>query len=191
MLVSVQHVVDRWRHPRSRADELLTLRRRFATATRKATPGERALAAELRALRLELAALIGTLSSCAGCARGCALPGGRWDGGHCCSGETAQLFADDEVAALALAGTTTRDLVPPRGDHAGCAFRGSAGCTLAAADRPNLCVVYLCREATRELHARGVLDEVERLTASVSERYRALVGARAERQLAAELEGQG
>jgi hypothetical protein len=191
MFVSVQHVVDRCRHPRSRADELLVLRRRFAAAARDATPAERALAAELRSLRLELAARIGTSSSCAGCAQGCALPAGRWDGGHCCSGETAELFGDDEVAALALAGTSARDLVPPRGDQAGCAFRGPVGCTLAAADRPNLCVVYFCREATRELYARGVLDEVERLTARVTERFRALAAARAERQLAAELLGPG
>jgi hypothetical protein len=183
VFVALQHLLDRRRQPRSRADELLALRRRARVAARGATAGERQLALELRALRQELAALAGTLRSCATCARGCPPPGGHWDGGHCCSGETTELFGDDELAALMLGGTTLSDLRPPVADHAGCAFRGPTGCTLAVVDRPNLCVVYLCRDATREVHARGVLDEVERLAARLTLRFRELAAARAQARL--------
>lgn len=161
VLIAARHLVDRLRHPRSRADELAALRRRFAGARGDAELS--ALAAELRAAKLALAGHVGTLGSCARCARGHPLPAGRWPGGQCCSGDTLELFDEPEVAALALAGTRPGALRPPRGDHAGCAFRGERGCTVAPADRPSICVHYLCRDAARELHARGALDEAERL----------------------------
>jgi hypothetical protein len=179
VFVALQHLVDRCRQPRSRADELLALRRRASAAAREtATPRERELARELRAVRVELSTRIGTLGSCATCASGCPRPAGRWEGGHCCSGETSELFDDDQLAALVLAGTRPSDLVPPRGDHAGCAFRGPTGCSLSPADRPSLCVAYLCRDAARELHARGALDEVERLAARQTSLFRELAAER-------------
>jgi hypothetical protein len=186
-IISVQYVVDRLRQPRSRADELVRLRRRLTAAgvaARDATPRERAVAGELRALRAELHRAQQGLSSCGSCASGCVAPAGRWDGGFCCSGETANIFDDDEVAALALGGTTARDLVPPRDDHAGCAFRGATGCTLAPVDRPNLCLIYLCRDARREAHQRRALDEVQRLTSLVVARLQELARARLDRELA-------
>jgi hypothetical protein len=72
------------------------------------------------------------------------------------------MFDDNELAALVHAGTRVRDLVPPAGDaHAGCAFRGSRGCTLEATHRPARCVHYLCDTLRRELHGRGQLDTIE------------------------------
>ena len=133
--------------------------------------------------------MTGRLASCGTCARGCSLPAGRWDGGFCCSGETGGVYCDDEIAALAAGGTTPQDLHPPLGDHAGCAFRGPDSCTQAVVDRPNLCVVYVCREATHELHDRLVLDEAERVVARLTARYQAFVAARAERRNRALLAG--
>ncbi|MCC6525130.1 MAG: hypothetical protein IT373_20925 [Polyangiaceae bacterium] len=156
MLVSVRHLVDRWRHPRSRADELASLRARFAAQPGRfgASAPERALALELRARRGALAAAFGQLAACRSCARGRPLPAGRWPGGACCGARTLDLFSPDEVGALKLGGTRAAALEPPRGDHAGCAFRGAEGCTLAPEDRPNVCVRYVCLELRRELHAR-------------------------------------
>ncbi len=115
----------------------------------------RALADELRELRPRVLAAFEGVEACGGCGRGRSLPHGRWSGGFCCGGRTDGVFDDDEVAALALAGTRPRDLVPPAGDHAGCAFRGPQGCSLDARDRPNLCVRFVCRELEAELRASG------------------------------------
>jgi hypothetical protein len=165
VLIALRHLVDRARHRRSRADELLDVRRRLARAAEGASPRERALARELHDLRRALAARVGTLAACGRCARGLPLPHGRWDGGQCCGGATADVFDDDEVAALALAGVDPAALVAPRDDHAGCAFRGATGCSLDPRVRPSVCVHYLCRDTRRELHARGALDETEALAA--------------------------
>jgi hypothetical protein len=157
VLISAQYLVDRLRHPRSRADEVAALRRRFAAAPGPgaASAEEVALAAELRRLRLALSEALAGVESCAGCAKGHPLPHGRWHGGHCCGTRTELVFTDDEVAALRLAGTTPSSLRPPEGDHAGCAFRGPEGCSLGPADRPNICVRFICRELDEELDVRG------------------------------------
>ena len=161
MLLPAHRLVDRLRHVRSRADDLTALRARFAAVDRgAATEEQRALAAELRALRVELSRTFAAADSCASCARGYPLPHGRWDGGHCCGGRTEELFSDDEVAALALSGTRISSLRAPTGDHAGCAFRGASGCSLDVADRPSLCVRYVCRGLERELREKGRWDEV-------------------------------
>lgn len=83
---------------------------------------------------------------------------------------TADLFDENELAALAHAGTRPRDLTPPAGAdaHPGCAFRGPRGCTLEVAHRPGRCVHYLCDTLRRELHARGRLDTVERTLAELN-----------------------
>jgi len=168
MLISPRALVDRLRHPRSRTDELRTLRKRLDAARRKLTAEQRRQGKQLRVLRQRLAAATGKLSSCAECARGCAAPAGRWDGGYCCSNSTANLFCDDEVASLAAGGTRTADLVAPSGDHAGCAFRGPTGCSLDPGDRPNRCVLYLCRDAAREVHAAAKLDRFEHIANELS-----------------------
>jgi hypothetical protein len=170
VLISAQHLVDRLRHPRGRADDLLDVRRRLAALPGPAQVSEeqRALAAELLALRERFIELMGAVEACSGCAAGHPLPFGRWVGGHCCGGRTATLFTDDELAALKLAGTTPARLVAPDSDVAGCAFRGPDGCSLGARDRPNLCTRYLCRDLERELKQRGDLAPI----AEIGERIR-------------------
>lgn len=173
MLIAAQHLVDRLRHPRSRADEVAALRRRFA-AREQATAEESALAAELRRLREALSNALAGVESCSRCARHHPLPHGRWNGGHCCGTETTKVFTDDEVAALRLSGTTPARLVPPRGDHAGCAFRGPEGCSLAVADRPNICVRFVCLELEGELRERGDLREIKAIGAALNRAFEQL-----------------
>jgi hypothetical protein len=158
----------RLRQVPSRADELLALRGRVRTA-RSEVPGEeeRSIAAALRLLKPRISAELGSVTSCATCAIGKRRPRGTFAGGDCCSGVTADLFDDDEVAALAFAGTRPRHLRPPRDEHAGCAFRGETGCTLSAADRPVRCVRYTCMTLRRELRAAGQLEAIDALLAEL------------------------
>jgi hypothetical protein len=91
------------------------------------------------------------------------------------------VFTDDEVAALRLSGTTPARLVSPAGDMAGCAFRGPQGCSLDVADRPNICVRYVCQELQSELRERGDLREIKAIDAALTkafERFRRLREAR-------------
>lgn len=169
MLIPLQRLVDRIRQPRSRADEVADVRTRIAAARQGegSTDEARELARDLARQRVALSAAIGDVRSCTRCARGRSLPSGRWDGGHCCSASTAEIFTDEEVRALALAGTTPARLVAPNGDHAGCAFRGETGCSLDVVDRPTLCVRYLCRELEGEIATRGDLRTVKKLAREV------------------------
>jgi hypothetical protein len=170
VLIPVQRLIDGLRHPQSRAEEAAALRRRLAAApgpgVASAEEVEAALA--LRRLKVELSAAFGAPSSCRGCARGHPLPHGRWSGGHCCSGRTAEIFSDAEVAALRLSGTTPARLtLPPPSDHAGCAFRGPEGCSLEPGDRPALCAQYVCRDLEAELRERGDLGAIKALRAAL------------------------
>ena len=172
MLIAIDRLLVRLRHVPSRAAELADLRQRLRAArTARPDPDERAAALEIRALKERLAATFGEPACCTGCAAGRPRPGGAFSGGHCCSGRTADLFVDDEVAALAQAGTAPRELEAPRGEHAGCAFRGETGCTLAPGARTTLCLRFVCDELARDLHARGRLDEIEGLIAALEEAY--------------------
>ncbi len=167
MLIPLQRLVDRIRQPHSRADEVADVRARLVAARRdEAARGggdARELARDLAKQRVALSAAIGDVRSCTRCARGRPLPEGRWDGGQCCSARTSEIFTDEEVRALALAGTTPARLVAPEGDHAGCAFRGATGCSLDVVHRPSLCVRYICRELEGEISRRGDLPEVKKL----------------------------
>jgi len=179
VLLPVRDLVRRWRSPQSRAVDVAAVRRRMAAAAREpASDDARALARELRALRSGVLAAFDGVGACHGCARGRPLPHGRWDGGFCCGGRTEGVFDDDEVAALALAGTRPRHLTPPPGDHAGCAFRGPTGCSLDARDRPNLCVRFACRELEAELRARGEWQRVRALTRQLETTFARFVRAR-------------
>ena len=185
MLVPARRLLARVRQVPTRTAELAALRRRLRAA-RADAPGddERVLADRIRALKQALSAAIAAPACCTGCAAGQPAPGGTFAGGHCCSGVTADIFVDDEVAALALAGTRPGDLAGPRTEHAGCAFRGPTGCTLTPGDRATLCARYLCDDLRRELHADGRLDAIEALVAELGEtfaRFRALRAARLER----------
>ena len=164
MFVAVERLLIKVRQPRSRAAELIALRQRLrAELARSVDDEERVLAHDVRARKLAVSAELHAVSSCRSCATGEPWPRGAYDGGDCCAGVTADLFDDNELAALAHAGTRPRDLVPPAGAdaHAGCAFRGPRGCTLEVEHRPGRCVHYLCDTLRRELHARGQLDTVE------------------------------
>ncbi|MGE0404075.1 MAG: hypothetical protein AB7T06_45630 [Kofleriaceae bacterium] len=166
MWVPLQRLLLR-RHG-SRANELADVLRRLAVEKRaRATHDERAAAIELRALKLRVAAALDGVKSCGSCAAGKPRPRGVFAGGDCCTGVTSELFSDDEVAALAHGGTTSRDLHAPRTEHAGCAFRGAMGCTLSPGDRPERCVTYTCGTLRRELHARGILASTESMLAEL------------------------
>jgi hypothetical protein len=148
------------------------VRRRIATASRApATDQARALARELRELRPRVLEAFAGVRACSGCGRGRPLPHGKWNGGFCCGGATAGVFDDDEVAALALAGTRPGDLRPPPGEHAGCAFRGPGGCSLEPVDRPNLCVRFACRELEAALKASGDWERVRALTRQLEQAF--------------------
>lgn len=181
MLIAVERLLVRVRHVRSRADELIELRGRLRSE-RAAVPSEaeRAAAHEVHTLKLQVAVAIADVAACASCAHGKRFPRGAFSGGDCCSAVTADLFSDDEVAALAQAGTRPRDLRPPRTVHAGCAFRGETGCTLAPAHRPGRCVHYTCTILRRELRGRGdraridtLLDALRRAQQQFAELHRA------------------
>ncbi|AKT41210.1 hypothetical protein [Chondromyces crocatus] len=174
MLIAAHHLIDRLRHPRTRADDLAALRRRFA-AVRPPTQAEDEAAQELRRQRLALSAALSEVTSCGGCAKGHPLPAGQWQGGHCCSGRTEGVFTDDEVAALRFAGTSHFDLMPPHAAHAGCVFRGPTGCSLRPEHRPNICVRYLCRELEDELRERGQLSAVKALSAELGRAFKNFV----------------
>jgi hypothetical protein len=161
--IAVERLLIKLGQPRSRADELIALRRRLRDElAREIDEEERALAHDVRARKLAVAAELRSIASCSTCATGQASQPG-YDGGACCSGVTADLFDDNELAALTHAGTRPGDLVPPDGadPHAGCAFRGPRGCSLEVTHRPARCVHYLCGTLRRELFQRGQLRAVE------------------------------
>jgi hypothetical protein len=191
VVIAVERLLLRVRQPASRADELIELRRRLRDElAAEVDDEERALAREVHVRKLRVAEDLRAVASCRSCATGQPLPRGRYDGGDCCSGVTADLFDDNELAALAHAGTRTGDLVPPRDDHAGCAFRGARGCTLDVAHRPSRCVHYLCDALRRELHARGQLDAIEAKLGELAramQRFTAVHQARRDREVVAPL----
>jgi hypothetical protein len=171
VLVAVERLLLRVRHPASRARELDALRQRVRDELAKDVGDEeRALARAVHDAKLAAAEALQAVTSCSGCAAGHPAPTGRYSGGACCAGETATLFDDAELAALVHAGTRLKDLTPPAGrdDHAGCTFRGPRGCTLEVTSRPARCVHYVCDELRRELHRAGRLDGVETKLAALN-----------------------
>lgn len=191
MLIAARRLLIRVRQPRSRADELIALHARLRAEV-ASDPGEdeRALATEVLEAKRAVSSELANVTSCASCATGAPWPRGAYDGGDCCAGVTADLFDDNELAALAHAGTRVGDLVPPaRTDvHGGCAFRGPRGCTLEVTHRPGRCVHYLCDTLRRELHARDQLDVVEQRLATLNQtmqRFVAVHQARRDRDVVA------
>lgn len=193
MLIAAERLLIKLRQPASRADELIALRRRVrAEVAGAADDEERALAVAVRARKLDVAAELHAVSSCGSCASGQPWPVGHHAGGACCSGVTADLFDDAELAALVHAGTRAHDLTPPARAHAhaGCAFRAGDGCTLEIAHRPARCIHYVCDTLRRELHARGQLDTIETQLAELNaamQRFTAVHRARADREVLAPL----
>lgn len=184
MLIAAAYLVDRCRHERSRADQVREVRRRLVQepAASASSAEEVELAHRARALKTELSRAMDGVLACGSCAKGHPLPHGQWSGGHCCGARTELLFTGDELAMLRLAGTRPRDLVAPRSAHAGCAFRGPTGCSLAAEHRPALCVRYLCSGLARELATQGRLGSIDALAAELAD-----VAARSSRLRAARI----
>ena len=191
MLIAVERLLIKLRQPASRARELIELRKRLRTElSATVDDDERALARSVHEQKRAVAAQLDAVKSCRTCATGQPFPVGHYDGGACCSGVTADLFDEHELAALAHAGTRPHDLIAPNTDHAGCAFRGSTGCTLELAHRPARCVHYVCNTLRRELHTRGQLDAIERELAELDrgmQRFRAIHQARLDREVLAPL----
>jgi hypothetical protein len=191
VLIAVERLLIKLRQPASRARELIELRKRLRTElAADVDDDERALARSVHAQKRSVAAQLDAVTSCCTCATGQPFPVGHYDGGACCSGVTADLFDEHELAALAHAGTRPHDLIAPRDDHAGCAFRGSTGCTLELAHRPARCVHYVCNTLRRELHARGQLDAIEHELAELDrgmQKFRAVHQARLDREVLAPL----
>ena len=88
---------------------------------------------------------------------------------------------DDEIAALRQSGTRAQDLRLPKGDHAGCAFRGPTGCSLTVEHQPNLCVRYLCPDLFREVYARGDGPRIAALCDELEAVYLRFIELRAQR----------
>lgn len=173
------------RQPASRAAEVAALRRRLRDERAREIPDdERALAAAVARAKLAVVAAVGEVRACGSCATRQPWPVGAYAGGACCSGVTAIVFDDHELAALAEAGTRPRDLRPPPGrdDHAGCAFRGATSCALALAHRPARCVHYACDTLRGELHRGDRLDRVEAARADLNGAMRAFTEAHRARQ---------
>jgi hypothetical protein len=186
VLIAVERLLIKLRQPAPRADELIELRGRLRDElASRVDDDERMRAQAVRAAKLAVVAELDAVRSCGSCAAGQPWPVGHHAGGACCSGVTASLFDDDELAALAHAGTGLGDLTPPREAAAGCAFRASTGCTLDAVHRPARCVHYLCATLRRELHAGGRLDAIEARLAALDlamQRFVAVHRARRERE---------
>lgn len=181
-MIPVERLLLRLRQPKTRADELIALRDRLRRELRaKPSAEERAAALEVRRLKRALADATGAVEQCGRCGTGMPPPGGTFAGGHCCSGRTADLFSDDEVAMLAQTGTRLRDWPAPTTEHAGCAFRAPTRCTLETEDRPALCARYACNDLRRELFTHGRLDRIEQLEAELDEAYRRFARLRADR----------
>lgn len=190
MFLAVRYLLDRLCGPRSRADELLALRRRLTEQDACKTAGEteKRLARRLCELREQLAARLGQVEACARCGE---TPTTLWRGGQCCSARTHELFSDPELTALRLTGTKPSDLTHACGEHAGCAFREPTGCSLPVRNRPSVCVGYACRELLVELRRRGDAAVIARLQdelQGVFQRFLSERAARLEANLFEELE---
>jgi hypothetical protein len=185
VFVPVERLAMRLRQPASRAAEVAALRQRLRTERASVVSDEeRALAADVAGAKRAAAAATGSVVSCGSCAAHQPWPVGGAEGGACCSGTTAHVFDDHELAALAGAGTRPRDLRPPEGRdaHAGCAFRGAHACSLGLDHRPARCVHYVCDTLRAELHRAGRLDEVEARLADLDRAMRAFTAIHRERQ---------
>ena len=176
MLIFLKYIFDCLIDSRPRANSLREVRRRLADmdGQRKVSPAESASALRLRALREELGARIGRVVACSQCVR----PRSQdWPGGACCEGPTEELFDDQELASLKIAGTKPRHLRSPilgranRASHVGCIFRGPKGCSLPPSRRPTLCVRYTCFALQRELDQRKDSDEINRLQAELDKEF--------------------
>lgn len=177
MLLPIERLLSRVRARSPRDEDLGRLRARFAAqpSAWSATREEKRLAARLLELKRELAEAFAGLRSCHGCARGEPGHKGRWDGGRCCGTRTEVVFTPGEVRALKISGVRARVLVPPDDDFAGCAFRGSRGCSLTVEQRPAVCLVYTCAELKEEIGRDAGAARIHALRRELHETYAAFL----------------
>jgi hypothetical protein len=157
----------------AREAELATLRARFSAQPSAREAGAEAVASSmrLRQLRSELSRAFDNVDACQSCGKKRPEPHGHYAGGACCGSRTLDLFTPVEVASLKLSNIRARDLVPPKGDHAGCAFRGERGCTLSSEQRPNICVRYICLELRAELLEKPEWKTISTLGAALRDEF--------------------
>lgn len=173
MLILVQHLIG-GRYERARVSELGRLLARWEAQPGPflADPSVRAVAERLVHLKRELAAAIGEVRSCSGCARGCAMPSGWAEGGRCCGTATLDVFTQEEVRALKLAGVTPPSEPASDGsEHAGCLFRGERGCSLPIEGRPARCVEYICHDLRIELEPTERFARIQSLRRELTETF--------------------
>jgi hypothetical protein len=172
-LLPLERLLRRSPEPRSRAEELAKLRARFRAQpnAREAGPLAVESAARLRELRVAMSDAFTNVEACRSCAKGRPEPNGHWAGGSCCGSRTLDLFTQDEVASLKLAGISFSDLEPPKGEHAGCVFRAETGCTLGPEQRPNICVRYVCLELRAEVREKPEWERISRLGAALRDEF--------------------
>jgi hypothetical protein len=188
MLTFVRYLIDLTRVPRARARDVRDLRRRLLAqpALGAVSDEEARIALNLCRLREQLSAAFGAPQACGVCAR----PASRdWAGGDCCTARSERLFTDDELGALRLSGTTPARLQPANADRDGCPFCGKDGCSLAPADRPNVCVRYLCRAVDAELRRRGDRGQIAELQTELQRAFDRFVAVRLARTEAGAHEG--
>jgi hypothetical protein len=171
--VPIERLLARSTQPRSRADELSKLRARFRArpSAREAGPAAVESAEKLRDLRVAMSGAFAEVEACRSCAKGRPEPNGHWRGGSCCGARTLDLFTPAEVASLKLAGISHGELSAPTGDHAGCAFRAEAGCTLPPEHRPNICVRYVCLELRAEVIEKPEWKRISELGAALRDEF--------------------
>jgi hypothetical protein len=157
----------------SRDEELATLRARFTAQPSAREAGEHAAAsaARLKELRVRMSRAFAKVDACSSCGKKRPEPHGHWAGGACCGSRTLDLFSKSEVASLKLAGIRARDLEAPKGDHAGCAFRGEHGCSLSPEQRPNICVRYICLELREELIEKPEWRAISKVGAELRDEF--------------------
>jgi hypothetical protein len=188
MLTFARYLFDLIRVPRARALDVRDVRRRLSAqpALGAVSDEEARIALHLRRLREDLSGAFGAPQACGACARP---PSRDWPGGDCCKAPSRGLFTDDELAALRLSGTTPARLKPANADRDGCPFCGRDGCSLAPADRPNVCVRYVCRAVEAELRRRGDRGQIAELQTELQRAFDRFVAVRLARIEAGAHEG--
>ena len=111
------------------------------------------------AARQRLIELSMGVRSCGSCSQGCDGVEGRFSGGYCCSGPTADVFRDEELDLLRGLGARPSQY-RGSGQGAGCSFRGPRGCVLGAEQRPSVCLAYACTALRREIAESGLGREL-------------------------------
>lgn len=174
MFVFVQHLLRRGDYGRARTAELGRLLARYEAQPGRllASGSARAAAERIARLKRALSDALSSVRACSGCAKGCALPSGFFEGGRCCGTGTLDVFTQSEVRALKLAGIAPPKAPADDGDErAGCLFRGATGCSLEPEERPARCLDYICMELRVELEDGGRIEHIRALRRELKEAF--------------------